>query len=255
MKMEVFKMEFNVTRDGLTLAGIYEPAPQPNGTVAILMHGFTSDRGYTPTALLVQLAQRLRAIGVSTVRFDFNGLGHSDGDFANMTVLNEIADAQAVLTAVQTRLKPQRIDLLGHSQGGVVASMLAGYYPDVIHKLVLMAPAATLKDDAIAGHTRGLAYDPHHIPAQQPMDNGMTLGGFYLRTAQLLPIYETAQAFAGPVCLIHGDADQIVAHRASERYDAVYQDSTLHLIPGASHRLDGDARETVLQLATDFIQD
>ncbi|WP_203642609.1 alpha/beta hydrolase [Levilactobacillus andaensis] len=248
-------MEFNVTRDGLTLAGIYEPAPQPNGTIAILMHGFMSDRGYADTALLVQLAQRLRKIGVGTVRFDFDGLGHSDGDFANMTVLSEIADAQAVLAAVQTRLAPQQIDLLGHSQGGVVASMLAGYYPDLIHKLVLMAPAATLKDDAIAGHTRGLVYDPHHIPAQLSMDNGKTLGGFYLRTAQLLPIYETAQNFTGPVCLIHGDADQIVSNQASQRYDNVYQNSTFHLIPGASHRLDGTARKTVLQLATEFIAD
>ncbi|WP_143462542.1 alpha/beta hydrolase [Levilactobacillus enshiensis] len=248
-------MEFNVTRDGLTLAGIYEPAPQPTGTIAILMHGFTGDRGYVSTALLVQLAQHLRHHGVGTVRFDFNGHGHSDGDFTNMTVLNEIADAQAVLAAVQTRLAPQRIDLLGHSRGGVVASMLAGYYPDVIHKLVLMAPAATLKDDAIAGHTRGLVYDPHHIPDQLPMGNGKTLGGFYLRTAQCLPIYETAQNFTGPVCLIHGDADHIVAYQASQRYDDVYQNSTFHLIPGASHGLDGDARETVLQLATDFITD
>lgn len=248
-------MEFNVQRDGLTLAGIYEPALHPTGTVAILMHGFAGDRGYTETALLRQLAARLRDVGVSTVRFDFNGLGQSDGDFANMTVLNEIADAQAVLAAVQSRLHPQQIDLLGHSQGGVVASMLAGYYPDLIHKLVLMAPAATLKDDALAGHTQGLNYDPHHIPTTLPLNDTLTLGGFYLRTAQHLPIYETAQAFTGPVCLIHGDADQVVNQVASQRYADVYRNRTFHLIPGASHGLDGDARATVLALATNFIQD
>lgn len=248
-------MEFNVTRDGLTLAGIYDPAPQPTGTIAILLHGFISDRGYTASSLLVQLAKRLRSRGVGTVRFDFNGCGKSDGDFADMTVLNEIADTQAVLTAVQTRLAPQHIDLLGHSQGGVVASMVAGYDADLIHKLVLMAPAATLKDDALAGHTRGLAYDPHHIPVQLPLDQNITLGGFYLRTAQLLPIYETAQNFTGPVCLIHGDADQVVAHRASERYHDVYAQSTLHLLPGANHSLTGTARNDVLALAADFIAD
>lgn len=248
-------MEFQVQRDGLTLAGIYEPADQPNGTIAILMHGFTGNRGYTPAALLVQLATRLRAIGVGTVRFDFNGHGHSDGDFVNMTVLNEIADAQAILSAVQTRLHPQHIDLLGHSQGGVVASMLAGIDADLIHKLVLMAPAATLKDDALAGHTRGLVYDPHHIPATLPLSDTLTLGGFYLRTAQRLPIYETAQAFTGPVCLIHGDADQIVDPIASKRYHDVYRNSDYHLLPGGSHGLDGQVRKTVLDLATSFIQD
>ena len=246
-------MEFNVQRDGLTLAGIYEPATQPNGTIAILMHGFTGNRGYAPTSLLNQLANRLRTVGISTVRFDFNGHGQSDGDFAHMTVLNEIADAQAVLTAVHHRLEPKHIDLLGHSQGGVVASMLAGYYPDWIHRLVLLAPAATLKTDALAGQTRGLAYDPDHIPEKLPLNTTHVLGGFYLRTAQALPIYETAQRFTGPVCLIHGTNDQVVSDTATKRYHASYSQSDLHLIPGASHGLDGAARQSVLALTTKFL--
>ena len=37
----------------------------------------------------------------------------------------------------------------GHSQGGVVAGMTAGMFSDAIHTLVMLAPAASLKDDAL----------------------------------------------------------------------------------------------------------
>ena len=68
------------------------------------------------------------------MRFDFNGHGDSDGEFENMTVLNEIEDANAILNYVKTDPHVRNIYLVGHSQGGVVASMLAGLYPDIIKK-------------------------------------------------------------------------------------------------------------------------
>lgn len=133
-----------------------------------------------------------------------------------MTVVNEIADAKAVLDKALAWCY-SRIVLAGHSQGGVVASMLAGYYPDVIDQLVLMAPAATLKMDAQQGVLQGATYDPQHIPAYLDIRDGLKVGGFYLRTAQQLPIYEVAQQYAGPVTLIHGTADQVVSPRAFEK--------------------------------------
>ena len=66
-----------------------------------------------------------------------------------MTVCNEIADGKAILDYVRTDPHVRDIFLVGHSQGGVVASMLAGLYPDVVKKVVLLAPAAQLKDEAI----------------------------------------------------------------------------------------------------------
>lgn len=57
-----------------------------------------------------------------------------------------------------------RLFLLGHSQGGVVSAMTAGYYKDQIEALVLMAPAIALKDDAIRGECMGIQYDPYNVP-------------------------------------------------------------------------------------------
>ncbi|MDO4855448.1 MAG: alpha/beta fold hydrolase [Limosilactobacillus gorillae] len=248
-------MEVSIERDGLTLRGLLEGSNQVhNKRIAILMHGFKGDLGYTEESLLNQVAHRLNAQGLATLRFDFAGCGHSDGRFLDMTVFSEILDGMKIIEYARQRVGAKEIILVGHSQGGVVASMLAAYFRDVITKLVLLAPAATLKDDALIGTCQGTNYDPKHIPATVNV-GGFAVGGDYFRTAQLLPIYETAQHFAGPVLMIHGLADTVVDPRASQKYNIMYQNGTIHFIKGASHQLngDGDQRTQTLQLVADFL--
>ncbi len=218
--------------------------------MAIIFHGFTANRN---TSLLREIANSLRDENIASVRFDFNGHGDSDGKFENMTVLNEIEDANAILNYVKTDPHVRNIYLVGHSQGGVVASMLAGLYPDLIKKVVLLAPAATLKGDALEGNTQGVTYNPDHIPDRLPFKD-LTLGGFYLRIAQQLPIYEVSAQFTKPVCLIHGTDDTVVSPNASKKYDQIYQNSTLHLIEGADHCFSDSYQKNAVNLTTDFLQ-
>lgn len=247
-------MNVEIKRDGLILRGLLEAPSTNEYDIAILMHGFTGDLGYKKTDLLAQVAQRLHEYGIATIRFDFNGHGKSDGRFQDMTVSNEVADGNAILTYTRKLPHVRKIYLIGHSQGGVVASMLAGYYPEYISKLVLLAPAATLKEDAQNGELQGTTYRPHHIPDTLPTKKHLIVGGFYLRTAQMLPIYEVAQQYTGPVCLIHGDADTVVNKKASERYHDVYQNSELHIVSGGSHQFKGAARSQALQVMTIFLE-
>ena len=109
-------------RDGLQLVGTREDPFGEIYDMAIIFHGFTANRN---TSLLKEIANSLRDENIASVRFDFNGHGDSDGKFENMTVLNEIEDANAILNYVKTDPHVRNIYLVGHSQGGVVASMLA----------------------------------------------------------------------------------------------------------------------------------
>lgn len=247
-------MNVGIKRDGLTLRGTFIKPSTAEFDLVILMHGFTSNRGINPDQLLYQLSKNLENKGLATLRFDFNGHGESDGDFEDMTVLNEIADGKAILDYARQISGVRKIYLLGHSQGGVVASMLAGYYPDKVDKLVLLAPAATLKDDALKGNTQGFIYDPQNIPDKLPIKKGLTLGGFYLRTAQMLPIYEIAKKYQGPVCLLHGLEDRVVNNIASKRYDAIYNNDQLHLLKDADHGFElADSRQEALNIVTSFM--
>lgn len=85
--------------------------------------------------------------------------------------------------------------------------------------------------------------------------HGQAVGGQYFRTAQLLPIYETAQHFAKPALLIHGLADQVVSPEASRKYNVILPQSQLHLLPGEDHMLEGQRLPEIKQLVTDFIKE
>lgn len=246
-------MEVKIKRDGLQLYGLLEGTSSlQNDKVVILMHGFKGDLGYDAHKINAVLAQALNKAGLPTLRFDFAGCGKSAGRFEDMTVLGEILDGLKIMTFARQRVQAKHIYLLGHSQGGVVASMLAGYYRDVVEKLVLLAPAATLKSDALQGICQGSIYDPHHIPQSVLVDN-FKVGGDYFRTAQLLPIYETARHFSGPTLLIHGAADTVVSPAASKKYHELLNKSVLHLIPDEGHLFNGARRPEVVKLVTNFL--
>lgn len=241
---------FTIQRDGLNLVCERENPFGEKYDLAVIMHGFTANRN---TALIKEIVNKLRDENVASIRFDFNGHGDSDGAFENMTVWNEIEDANAILSYVKSDPHVNHIYLVGHSQGGVVASMLAGLYPDLIKKLVLLAPAACLKDDALKGNARGVSYNPKKIPDSIPFKN-RNLGGFYLRVAQNLPIYDIAKNYTGPVSLIHGTNDQIVPAKYIEKYQAIYQNSELHFINGADHRFSDTYQAMASDLTADFLK-
>lgn len=247
-------MKVEVQRDGLTLRGVLTGSDTlQNEQVAIMFHGFQGNRGYHSGKLLYDLAHHLAKAGMPTLRFDFAGCGESDGEFNRMTVLGELLDGMAIIDFVRRQVGAKKIFLIGHSQGGVVASMLAGYYRDLVDKLVLLAPAASLKDDALAGQCQGTEYDPNHIPLTVPV-HGQAVSGQYFRTAQLLPIYETAQHFAGPALIIHGQADQVVPPEMSQKYHVILPNSRLYLMPDEGHLLEGHHLTEILSTVTDFLK-
>lgn len=249
-------MKICIQRDGLTLRGeIVKPDNIKKCPIVILMHGFKGNRGYDESSNLFLLASLLKKSEIASIRFDFNGHGESDGLFENMTVHNELSDGKAILDYVKTLDYVSDIFILGHSQGGVIASMLSGYYHENFKGVILTAPAATLVDDAIKGECQGVSYDPNNIPDYLEINNGKyKVGGMYFRIAQTLEIYKIASQYTGPVCLIHGDNDTVVDKISSTRYHECYKNSELHIINGESHSLNGRYRENILNIILEFIK-
>lgn len=225
-------------------------------TVVILMHGIMPNPVTIP---LPHFARALVNSGYAALRFFFYGNWGSDGTNEEVTVPGEIEDARAVYRLVRSWPFADKVVLLGHSQGGVVAGMLAGQLacqfqqeaaappdgsqpsatesdgplapPDA---LILLSPGAVLKDYAREGRLFGLRIDPENPPERKRV-LWYTIGRDYILTAQTLPIYETSALYTGPVCICHGTIDRIVPFRYSERYAAGYADARLHPIPGANH--------------------
>lgn len=220
--------------------------------VAIICHGFGSNK---ERPLLKAIADSLQAKGIASIRFDFNGCGKSEGRYEDMTVPNEIVDAEKVVGYVMQQPWVSDISLVGHSQGGVVASMVAGNLKGSIRSVALCAPAAVLRDDAIRGQVQGATYDAGNIPETVTVPGrNLHVGRNYFVTAQTLPIYETALQYEGPVILVHGTADRIVPYTYSERYKAGYKNAQLYLLPGVDHSFTAEqSRLRAASLVSSFI--
>lgn len=236
--------------EGKLYAELQKPATDAEKLpLVIICHGFTANCN---RPLLTDIADDLQAEGIASLRFDFNGHGKSEGEFQNMTVLNEIEDLEDVIRWAQTQPWVESISLLGHSQGGVVVSMTAGELGDsVISNVVLMAPAAVLRDDAIRGNTQGAIYDPWNFKGDyvELPGRGLKLGRNYIESALNLPIYETAWRYTGPVLVIQGTHDRVVPYTYAERYQQGYRHCTLCLIPDEDHGFSLNTSEAALYAA------
>ena len=221
--------------------------------MVILMHGFMGRKNMYP---ITALAKALATEGIASISFDFDAHGQSEGRFIDMTLSNEVADARAVYDYAITLPYVKAIALAGHSQGGVIAGILAGELEEDGLKpacLVQLAPAAVLKDDALKGQCMNAKYDPANPPEYVSVFFHK-LGRKFILEAQQYPIYERSAKFTGKVCLIHGVKDKIVPLSYSERYKEVYTNSQLHVLEKEGHFLGGD-KKTVIGLATSFLKD
>ena len=197
--------------------------------MVVFCHGFG---GKKDGPMFELIADTLQAHGIASIRFDFNGHGESEGEFKDMTVPNEIEDAKKVVEYARNLRYVSTLAIVGHSQGGVVASMTAGLLSEELGEpafkaVALMAPAAVLRDDAIRGNTMGKQYDPFDPGEYVELWGGLKLGRQYIRTAITLPIYETAARYQGPALIIHGNADRVVPYTYGERFHKIWPESEL----------------------------
>lgn len=232
---------------------INRPATQSKVPLVIICHGFS---GNCQRPFINDLAESIVAQGMGALRFDFNGHGKSDGEFKDMTVLNEIDDLKAVIAWARQQPWVKDISLVGHSQGGVVVSMVSGELGDkAIKAEVLLAAAAVLRDDALRGNTMGAKYDPWNFKGDyielphSPEAGALLLGKNYVETAIRLPIYETAANYEGPTLIVQGTHDQIVPYTYAERYNEKIKNSQLKLIPDENHTFTYTQKETSVLVA------
>ena len=223
-------------------------------TMVILMHGIFSSKDYNP---MPAIAKGLAKAGIASLRFDFNGHGTSEGRMQDMTIEKEIADAMAVYDYVKALPYVSEIGFLGHSQGGVVASMAAGRLAaqgqDAPKRLVLIAPGAVIKNACQNGKFFNARFDPKDPPEFIRCWGFMKLGREYLLTTQDLDIYGTAAAYEGKVRILHGTKDKIVPMWCSEKYQEIYGDrAELVVIKGENHTITNRRDEVVRRIVEFF---
>ena len=219
---------------GKLWAQSYKPYLDPGQRcdLVIMCHGLNCDHDFQ---LMRSIETGLREEGFATLSFDFNGHGKSDGRFSEMTIPNEIEDLEQVLAYAQDLRYVRNIALVGHSQGAIVAAMVAGNHPEDIKALVTLAPASSVRDDIARGNLFGVEFNPLDPPDSLVLSNGIALGRRYLKTAFRLPIFETSAKYQGSACVIHGNGDRLVPYTCGERFHQMWENSEYYELEYYNH--------------------
>ncbi len=139
--MLIKKIEFEGSQGVSLAARLDMPTAQPRA-FAIFAHCFTCSKDIHAAS---RIAAALSAKGIAVLRFDFTGLGHSEGEFANTNFSSNIQDLIKAADWLREHHSPPSL-LIGHSLGG--AAVLA---------------AAAEIDEVVGVATIGAPFDPQHV--------------------------------------------------------------------------------------------
>ena len=134
--MPVERFQFTGSEGQQLAASLDLPENEPVA-YALFAHCFTCGKDVLAAK---RIAVALAAKGIAVLRFDFTGLGSSEGDFANTTFSSNIADlVRAADHLRETRGAPAI--LIGHSLGGAAVLAAAGQIPDAKAVATIAAPS------------------------------------------------------------------------------------------------------------------
>ncbi len=109
----------------------------PVRAVALFAHCFTCGKD---SRAAVRISRALAADGFATLRFDFTGLGSSEGDFANTSFITNVDDLLAAASHLRRHYRAPAL-LVGHSLGGAAVLAAAGRLPECRAVATIGAPA------------------------------------------------------------------------------------------------------------------
>ena len=130
------KVEFT-NRQGDKLAGLLELPDGEARAYALFAHCFTCSKD---VAAASRITRALAGKGIAALRFDFTGLGNSDGDFANANFSSNIEDLVEAARYLEEHYAAPAL-LIGHSLGGAAVLAAAQQLPPVKAVATVGAPA------------------------------------------------------------------------------------------------------------------
>ena len=134
--MPIERFQFTGSEGQQLAASLDLPEREPIA-YALFAHCFTCGKDVLAAK---RIAVALAAKGIAVLRFDFTGLGSSEGDFANSTFSSNVADlVRAADHLRETRGSPAI--LIGHSLGGAAVLAAAGQIPDARAVATIAAPS------------------------------------------------------------------------------------------------------------------
>jgi pimeloyl-ACP methyl ester carboxylesterase len=156
------------------------------------------------------LSDYLTRKGIAVLRADDRGVAKSGGTFATGTTADFATDVEAGVAYLKTRseVNPHKIGLIGHSEGGIIAPMVAARNPDVAF-IVMMAGSGVPGDEILVAQTMLISEAggmKHEEAEQNGAEERAVLGIVKLEKDQAVAEKKLREALAGKIPQAQMDA-------------------------------------------------
>ena len=242
------EVQVSFSSQGETVFGVLHLPVEGPGPGVVMCHGFTGHKAEAHR-LFVGAARDFAEHDLAVLRFDFRGSGDSAGEFREMTISREIADAKAALDYLSSRpeVDQAQTGVLGLSLGGCVAACLAGR-DSRVKALVLWAAVA---------HP-GRIFErllPEFADRGVADMNGWGIGRGFLDDSRNIHPLEELKKYRGPSLVVHGAKDESVPPGDARDYQlALGERADLHYVEGADHVFSSLAwKQEAITLSRQFL--
>ena len=233
MKME--KVTF--MSEGQRISGILHLPETRNPSCVIASHGLLSSKD---SEKYIALGEQISEEGVAVLRFDYRGIGESEGSEEDNTISKKIADLSAAIHFIKTYPGlGNRIGLIGSSLGGFLSLIKASGNKE-IRAVVIWATPLHLDDLGTKKQEEN-----HPLPPDVFFED--------LPKHRLVPLLAKVSN-----CLaIHGEEDELVPlDQALGIFYNLGVPKELHVIGGANHRLTDPAhRHRAIELSVGWFKE
>ncbi len=232
--MQLQKLYFK-NQDGKRLAARLDlPLDETPTAFAVFAHCFTCTKNFNA---VVNINRALAQHGIAVLRFDFTGLGESEGDFSETSFSSNVADLVSASDFLRDAYEAPRL-LIGHSLGGAAVIQAAPRIPSAEAVSTIAAPAD------LKGLLRFMD-GPSHEKIEKDGETTINISGRdfkikkqFLSDLQQDNMEEAVRSLRRPLLIFHSPVDQIVSiDQAAKLFTAARHPKSFISLDKADHLL------------------
>lgn len=234
MNFKSEKISFKNNENHLLDARLELPGDMEPTSYAIFVHCFTCSKNVHAAT---RISRALTQTGIGVLRFDFTGLGNSDGDFSNTNFSTNVSDLlSAYHHMIDNKMIPKL--LIGHSLGGAAVLAAKKAMPEIKGVVTINAPSDT--------HHVELLFEENISKIETEGEAKVTLAGRqftikkqFLDDVRSINLENKISKLGVPLLIFHSPEDRVVSpDHAIKIYEAASQPKNLLSLEGASHLLN-----------------
>ncbi|NND41575.1 MAG: OsmC family protein [Boseongicola sp.] len=221
---------------GDSLAGRLDMPDGPHLATALFAHCFTCGKDITAAR---RIASRLASMGIAVLRFDFTGLGHSGGEFANTTFTSNVDDLVRAAKSLDAKgFAPSLV--IGHSLGGAAILKAAADIPSAKAVVTIGAPF----DPGHVTHNFGDALDNIRKDGTATVDlagRAFTIGRDFVEDVEAAELEPLVASLGKALLVMHAPRDTFVGiDNATRIFTAAKHPKSFVTLDDADHLITGN---------------